>query len=199
MEDVDIQPVEQVQVHREILTAVTPLGGVKIPVVQEEEQLVQDDQQKIVKKRPGRPRIHPFREKTGEKHIMTQARLDALSRARGIRMDKIKARKVLEEADQVEGERLKELGRLVVNNTRLAELEQSNNLAIDIGQVDGKLGELKHPITNLSDFKNSHKPIATIPEEMRRADPFQPVRTVVFQENGGSTQKVFQKDLTFSL
>jgi len=150
------------------------------------------------KKKKGRPRTRP-EPKNVEKHTMTQARLDSLARARKIRRDKIRARKVLEKNAEDERHVLESLGRMVINNSNITLDEQKNNLAVQIGVQNAKQGEIDKPMISLGTFKQGQKPSATPGEEFNQPKPFKPVKTVENISNGGEYQNVYSKDLTFHL
>lgn len=190
----DPAPTEIVQTHRQVAP------GLEQPnkEVQAHQPIHIQDQGR--KKKIGRPiTTGKGIRKTNEKHVMTQARLDGLARARKIRTEKIKARNILKKAEQEEQKTLLQLGKMVVNNANLAALEQKNNLQVEAGKVDVLIQETNNPITSLQSHKNMHLPVATVGEEFRQPNPGEPVRTVVFRDNGGLTQTVFKKDLTFTL
>ena len=187
-------PVEQVQDHRVGLHVKTTKDDNRTA---EAHQPIHVNEQK--RKKRGRPRTTGKGiRKTSEKHIMTQARLDALAKARKIRMEKAKVKKMLEKQEKENEENYKLIGKMVVNNAKMAGLESSNNTQVLAGESDSKLLNKINPILK-SSHKNSHTPALTVGSEYNQANPFEPVNTVIFKDNGGVTQKVLKKDLTFML
>lgn len=225
MEEVDIKPIgdevktpvqpaeptEIVQAYKEVLEQNRGLGEkekdveVEHPAEKEKKRIKKetaieiDSAEKEKKRGKGRPiTTGAGIRKSGEKHVMTQARLDALARARQKRQEIIKARRLLEKQEKEEQEALMLVGRMVVNNTRLASLENKNNLQIEGGKVDAVLGNMMQPVVP-SAHKNAHTPMATTGDEYNQPNPYKPVPTVVNFDNGGVYQKKFDKDLTFYL
>ena len=97
------------------------------------------------KRGPGRPRTRPQKVPI-ERHVMTQARLDALTKAREIRLKRIKERRILEQAEKEREKAFADIGRQVVKNAVNVSGEQPNNLAIEIGKVHAGIGEMIQPL-----------------------------------------------------
>lgn len=191
-----LEPTEQVQTHKVNNNLSNELGDKALEINVEHPK---ENKKEEKKRGRGRPVTTGSNiRKTKEKHVMTQKRLDALARARQKRMENLKARRILEAQQKEEEEALKVVGRMIVNNTTLAQLEHKDNLQVEAGKVDSKLGNMIQPIVP-SAHKNSHMTIATVGTEYNQPKPNEPVSTVINFDNGGVYQKQMKKDLTFTL
>lgn len=156
----------------------------------------EDIEKKATRKKPGRKRTKPIKKKS-ETHIMTDARKQALLKARLARSEKRKSQQEQIENEKKEQEQIVsqfKSGQIVPKEDVQNKLhERLTKLEDLLGGVSGQVNELM----NLGVFNNQGQAEQTMvqtPTELRQVDITQPTESFVREVNGGQSRQQVNPD-----